>query len=122
MEKEKKSRTITDKIIGYVISCDLSTLGKLTVESLSRHFLIEKKNMCYQFKKDIEISLEEYLISLKIYRAANILGKSGKERDKVPIRQIANLLGFHDLSIFTRCFWDHMGTTPERFRSITDWR
>jgi AraC-like DNA-binding protein len=121
MEEERECKTITDKIIGYAIGCDLITLGRLTVDSLAGHFLVEKGYMSEKFKKDIEISLEEYLISLKIYRAALILGKSSKERDQVPIRQIAYILGFHDLSIFTRRFWDHIGTTPEKFRTLTDW-
>lgn len=64
------------------------------------------------FKKDVGITLSEYIQKEKIEEAKRLLLSSNYS-----LLEISSLLNFHDQSHFTRLFKKYTGITPKKFRS-----
>jgi AraC-like DNA-binding protein len=68
-----------------------------------------------RFRETFNITPNAFLIKTRIHAACELLRDSG-----TPICEIAEQLGFYDQSSFTLHFRRHMGTTPYRYRRLTD--
>jgi YesN/AraC family two-component response regulator len=65
------------------------------------------------FKKEIGITLQEYLVRLRIREALRLL-----DNPNASITDIAFTVGFNDTSYFSRTFKKYMNYSPSAFRSI----
>ena len=65
------------------------------------------------FKKEIGITLQEYLVRLRIREALRLL-----DNPNASITDIAFTVGFNDTSYFSRTFKKYMNYSPSEFRSI----
>lgn len=65
------------------------------------------------FKKEIGITLQEYLVRLRIREALRLL-----DNPNASITDIAFTVGFNDTSYFSRTFKKYMDYSPSEFRSI----
>ena len=65
------------------------------------------------FKKEIGITLQEYLVRLRIREALRLL-----DNPNASITDIAFTVGFNDTSYFSRTFKKYMNHSPSEFRSI----
>ncbi|WP_058308516.1 helix-turn-helix domain-containing protein [Gracilibacillus massiliensis] len=63
------------------------------------------------FKKEVGITLSEYIINQKIEEAMKLLTNT-----KHTLSEIYTWLNFHDQSHFTKVFKKHTGTTPKQYR------
>lgn len=64
------------------------------------------------FKKEVGISLTEYILKQKVEEAKKLLTHSNYS-----ISEIYTWLNFHDQSHFTKVFKKYTGTTPKKFKS-----
>jgi len=65
------------------------------------------------FKKEIGITLQEYLVRLRIREALRLL-----DNPNASITDIAFTVGFNDTSYFSRTFKKYMNFSPSEFRTI----
>jgi len=65
------------------------------------------------FKKEIGVTLQEYLVRLRIREALRLL-----DNPNASITDIALMVGFNDTSYFSRTFKKYMNHSPSEFRSI----
>jgi AraC-like DNA-binding protein len=64
------------------------------------------------FKKEVGLSIKEYILKQKVEEAKKLLTHS-----EYPLSEIYSWLNFHDQSHFTKVFKKYTGTTPKKFKS-----
>ena len=84
----------------------------LTVGEIAESHFVSKGYLCKLFKKETGISVGRYIDELVFFRAKKLL-LTEKEQT---IRQIAESLGFHDQSYFSRRFKEKYGESPAQYR------
>lgn len=90
----------------YDRDIDIDNLAKLTGLSTT-HFR-------RLFKKVYRISPLEYLISIRVSKAKDLI-----KSDMYNVSEIAELTGFSDICYFSRMFKKYTGCCPTKFRDIT---
>lgn len=92
---------------------------RITLEELAEHLSISKNYLSSLFKKEMGISISEYITSLKIEKARNLLQYSD-----YTLTDISNYLAFSSESHFIQVFQKKVGITPNKFRKQnfrSDW-
>lgn len=82
----------------------LSVLAEIT--NLHANYLSQR------FKKEVGLSISEYIQQQRIEEAKELLTLSD-----FPLSEICSRLAFHDQSYFTKVFKKHTGMTPKRYRT-----
>ena len=83
---------------------------EVSLELLAAHVHVHPNYLCAVFKKDVGMTILEYLNRIRIERARDLLS-----RKKLSIAQIAERCGFRSISTFQRTFKAYTGTTPSKF-------
>ncbi|MBB6482130.1 response regulator transcription factor [Spirochaeta isovalerica] len=84
---------------------------QITLESVSRLFLVTKEHMSRSFKKSFGVTLNDYITALRMDHAKILIVDEGLE-----IKQVAFLCGYTDLAYFYRVFKKHFGSPPGKMR------
>lgn len=79
----------------------------ISLEDISRDFLMNKKYLSTFFKKETGMSFIDFVSFVKIERAMILLRCSGYK-----VNQVAARLGFEDVAYFSRLFKEKTGKTP----------
>ena len=87
--------------------CDSS----VTLKTVSSKLYISQSQLSRVFKKTVGVSFSEYLRSARIYRARDLLKKSGMN-----VEDVAKECGFRDMNTFYKVFLSTIGTTPKKYR------
>ena len=82
---------------------------RITVTSLADHYGYDRAYFSRRFKKSYNISPGEYLKTLRMSRAANMLASGAK------IEQICTCLGYTDTKVFSRAFKIHYSVSPSEY-------
>ena len=83
---------------------------RITLESLAGEVSLSPGYLSRLFKKEMGMSVSQYISMQKIETAKNMLRYS----DYSPA-QIASILGYPSQSYFTECFRKATSVTPKRF-------
>lgn len=106
-KNEKYSKTITtckDYIYKHIYD-DISH------DDIANNVDLSPKYLSVLFKKEVGITVSEYIQQTKIEEAKKLLVHS-----KTPISEICTLLNFNDQSYFTKVFKKVTGVTPKLYR------
>ena len=82
----------------------------LSLELLAAHVHVHPNYLCNAFKKDVGMTILEYLSRVRVERARELLS-----RKNLSIAQIAERCGFKSISTFQRTFKAYTGTNPSKF-------
>ena len=85
---------------------------KITVESIAAYVGIDRTGLYRIFKKNLNISPVQFLISYRLERA-----KAMMEHDNLTISEIAISTGFFDAAHFTVAFSKKYGISPGRYHA-----
>lgn len=85
-----------------------------SIIAICRKFAISQPYLSKIIKKSKNMTYNEYLISLKVSQAKQLL----KQRKDMLIADIAEQTGFSDQFYFSRVFKNVTGTTPTEFRQV----
>jgi transcriptional regulator GlxA family with amidase domain len=85
---------------------------ELTLGELARSVELSRSRVCYLFKSAIGLSPMQYLKTLRIERARELL-----ETTNLSIKQIMLEVGIRDESHFVRDFKSASGITPAQYRA-----
>lgn len=88
--------------------------SRLNLDELAGQVHVSRYYLPHIFKRATGYTLREYLTLCRISFACQQLTDSDK-----PIREIAELSGFHDMSNFSRSFRKMIGSSPSDFRKKT---
>jgi len=109
--KKTKASTIYSKPVVHCINFIYSHLHmRITLDSLASQVSLSPGYLSRLFKKEMGMSVSEYISVQKIETAKNMLRYS----DYSP-SFIASILGYPSQSYFTQCFKKATGVTPKRF-------
>lgn len=81
----------------------------LSLEKLAQHFFINKYHLCVLFKKVTGTSPSQYIIHCRMIKAKELLSH------KIPVETVCGLIGYNNLSHFSRTFKRHTGSSPKKF-------
>ncbi|GAE31536.1 helix-turn-helix domain-containing protein [Alkalihalobacillus hemicellulosilyticus] len=107
VKNDRHSRTITickDYIFKYIYE-------DLTHEQIAKRVELSPKYLSVLFKKEVGITISEYIQQIKIEEAKKLLAYSN-----TPISDICSLLNYTDQSYFTKVFKKFIGVTPKFYR------
>lgn len=85
----------------------------IIVDDISRHAGISRRHLYRLFEEKHGMPLKEYIIRQRLSRAAAAL--IGTDR---PVKEIAEMAGFHNLSYFTRQFHRVFTAPPAKYRRL----
>lgn len=109
--RASSSRFLPDYIQAIQQYLDKHLANKVTLTQLSQTFSISKFHLAREFKRYSGLTPNEYLIHQRLNKAKDFLKYS-----QVPIAEIANQVGFENISYFINQFKRQEGTTPLNFR------
>ncbi|MCI9333606.1 MAG: response regulator [Lachnospiraceae bacterium] len=84
---------------------------ELTLPLIASHFSVSESYVCVVFKKAFRITINQYMINLRIEKAKDYLINTNKK-----IKEISVLTGYRDCNYFIRLFKKNTGTTPADYR------
>ncbi len=93
------------------ISLDLT--GDLSLRNLSEKFSISAGYLSALFKKEVGMTLTDYVNRKRIDHAAMLLSSTNLQ-----IQTISSYCGMNDINYFTRTFKKLKGMTPKKYREM----
>ena len=88
--------------------------AKLTREDVANHFHMNADYLNRIFKKDLGLTINEYLVQERIKIAKELLINTN-----MTISDIANFIGYSNFSYFSKMFKESTGLSPLKFRTKT---
>lgn len=102
---------LTIDIIYYLQSCYNE---KITIDSLAEKFHTNRTTLHNDFKKHTGMSINQYLVQLRIGMAAKLLRDTG-----LSMSEICERIGFNDTGYFSKIFKKKFNQTPSEYRHIS---
>lgn len=87
--------------------------NKITIESLCTEFHTNRTTLLNDFKKYTGLSINRYLIQLRLTMASKLLRDT-----ELSIDEICERTGFKDISYFSKSFKKEMNLTPSDYRKL----
>lgn len=84
---------------------------KITISQLAEYTNLSPSHLCKLFKKELGLSISDYIRSKKIDTAKNLLNYSN-----MSLVEISNSLNFSSQSHFIQTFVKYTGMTPKKYR------
>ncbi len=104
MNVEKKLAAILEWI-------RVHALGDVSVSSIARQFNYNRDYLTRYFKKEVGMSIQEYIHHQKLSKAKYLLTSTNAN-----IKTVADAVGIHDEKYFMRLFKKYEKVTPTEFR------
>ncbi len=108
IEEKKKENQLKENIIQYVDK--YYSRYDLTIEVLASDFNISEASMNQIVKSNLGCSFSKYLENIRIQKACEFLIKK-----EIPIKEIAEFVGYSSDNSFRRAFKRLMGITPSEY-------
>ena len=82
------------------------------ISDICQHLKISRTKLYEIFKKEMNIGVSEYIRKRRMHKAKKLLKET-----KMPIWEIAQLVGFDDYTYFSRVFKGIYGKSPRSIRN-----
>lgn len=107
-----KRRDIMD-VLNYIYENYLD--DNFSVKSMASHFQTSVSNISHFFKKNMEVTISQYVEQIKLERAKEMLKTSDKK-----VSEIAEILRYANSTAFIEMFKKYEGVTPGAYRESSD--
>jgi len=84
----------------------------ISLEAISAHAHVNSSYLSRTFKKECGYSITEYIVSLRIEKAKELLSNNN-----IRTYEVSEKVGIHDPSYFSVLFKKHTGLSPKEYRS-----
>lgn len=111
VESTTQRRNMPRYIEGIIERINSGYAGHITLDALAAEFNVSKYHLSREFKKYTGYSPNEYLISVRINRAKELLRRTGYS-----VGEISQMTGCGDVNHFIQLFKSREKTTPAAFR------
>ena len=111
MDELRKSQILSKPIILCIDYIYSHIHYRITVKELANHLNLSESYLSKLFRKEMGIPISQYILSLKIEKAKNLLRYSDYS-----IMDISNSLSFSSQSHFIQVFQKKTGMSPHKFR------
>ena len=109
-----KKKRLVDRAIAHIIKCKPLDFPELNVNAIANKLSVSVPHLSRDFKKNMNISLHEYIIREKIKRSCFLL----KQNLRVTIKEVSKIFDFCSCDYFIKIFKKYVGVTPGEFRKI----
>lgn len=103
-----RPRTLSDRICGYL---DERLSEPFSARGLERHFFLSYKHMAAVFKREKQMTLQQYHNKQRMSEACRLLRST-----LLSVGEISKELGYSDMLYFSRCFHRFAGMSPTQYR------
>lgn len=110
-EEDERLEKFRDLMMSAIAFINEHYHEELRLERLCRKFSISKTYFCALFKRFTGKTYNDYLIDLRVHKAATLLMGSD-----MSITDICFAVGFNDVPYFSRVFKRQTGVTPSHFK------
>ncbi|WP_339203750.1 response regulator [Paenibacillus sp. FSL K6-3182] len=87
----------------------------VTLEQLARAFFVSKEYLSKVFKQEYGRNVTDYMLHLRMVKA-----KEWLMDESIPIKAIAEMAGYEDITYFYRVFKKHFGIAPGEMRKSSE--
>ena len=84
---------------------------QITLLEIARIVNLSPSRLAHLFKRDMELSMQQYLTQLRLAKAKRQL-----ETSFLSVKEIAASVGFSSVARFVICFKNFVGSTPAQYR------
>lgn len=105
-EYDDESSLMVKKIMQYISE---NITSELNLDVLEKEFYINKYSITRIFKEYCGVTVNQYIISRRIYLACELL------KTNHTVSQVCELSGFSDYGHFIRTFKKHVGISPKQY-------
>lgn len=112
IEKENYSR---DNVLAILQYCAAHCKEELTVDTVAQALSVSRSCISHIFSKRISMSFCDYINSLRLTEAEEIL-----RNKNYSITEVANISGFSTIRTFNRAFLKKHGISPSAYRKALD--
>jgi AraC family transcriptional regulator len=109
-------KIFSNQIVEYILTRDFDEMENLSVKTVARNFNISRFRLYRKFKLGMGMTLEEYILRVKLHFSVFFI----ISRNDLPIKSIAEKLGYYCFSYFIRIFKNYFGVTPGKFRKLNE--
>lgn len=106
-----KQDDFTDCVMNAIKFIRSNLSARLTTTEIADSAFVSKSKLTKQFRKELSMSIQEYLYHILLYEATDLL-----VNDELSIQQISERLGFSDQFYFSRKFKQKYGLSPTAYR------
>ena len=108
---EKK---VYDQVVRYVMGLTDKEFANLSVSTLAYLLNMDRYKLSRQFKKQIDMTVEEFLFKEKMARAAFLLKSAGN----ITVKEVSKRIGFCTCDYFIRTFKKFYGIAPGKYKEF----
>ena len=106
-------KSISNKtIIGIVEYIDNNFVKDISIEKLANMFYISKYYLLHLFKKEMSVSIHEYIIKKRLVYSKRLIEQNEN------LETVAFNSGFKDYSTFFRAFKEEFNISPREYKNI----
>lgn len=107
--KDKELHAYIQEAINFINS---NYMNSITVNEIANHVNLSRSYLYRMFIKNLKISPQKYLISLRTYKATLLL-----KNTKIPIGEVASKVGYSDSLLFSKSFSKYFSISPLNYRN-----
>ncbi len=85
-----------------------------SIDQIAEAFYISKYHLCRVFKKNMQMTIVEYMNQVKMRKAKQLL-----EVTELGVGEIAERCGYHSVAYFSSLFRENTGESPSQYRKRT---
>lgn len=106
--RSRSSKELVNKIKSYVDRHYNET--SFSIDQISKTIYVNYSHLCYVFKKETDMTINEYLIDKRINQSIELMNQG-----YTVVSKIADKVGFSDAGYFSKSFKKYMGITPSKY-------
>ena len=103
-----------NRVVEHVMRLADEEFANLSVAVLAHSFKLNRYKLSRQFKRQSDMTLEEFLFKEKMARAAFLL----KTFEGITVKEVSRRIGFCTCDYFIRRFRQYYGVAPGRYREF----
>ncbi|NOU66996.1 response regulator [Paenibacillus sp. LMG 31461] len=106
--KQNRAVKVVDEVKSYIQSHYGNE--ELRIVDLAKSVHMNYNHLCYVFKKETSITINDYLTEIRITKAKGLFDQGEKI-----VQYVASKVGYADANYFGKCFKKYIGITPSKY-------
>ena len=103
-----QANTLTSHILNYI---NQNYTAITSLDELAQHFNFTKNHLCRIFKKETSLTINQYIVTLKLKKACELLTSTNLSSIEISI-----MCGFNSNIYFSQCFKRKFALSPIEYR------
>ncbi|MBB6734717.1 response regulator [Cohnella zeiphila] len=110
VQDRKQSRTVkvVEEVKAYIQ--DHYRNEDLRIEDIAKYVNMNYNHLCYVFKKETSVTINDYLTELRIKKAKDLFDQGIQV-----VQYVASQVGYADSNYFSKCFRKYLGISPSKY-------